>query len=64
VLKIKGRLPSFPRGLYPGEPRPLVAEKGAYENRYVSFMTTGPLFPFADYEGLDGQQIEEFYNKK
>lgn len=43
---VTGKLPSFPLGLYEGEPAELVADKSAYDVRYLSFVTVKPLPPF------------------
>jgi hypothetical protein len=64
VLRITGKLPSFPLGLYEGEPSELVANKEKYDVRYLSFTTVKPLPPFSQYEGIDGQAILDFYHKR
>ncbi len=64
VLRINGKLPSFPLGLYEGEPAELVPNKEKHDVRYLSFVTVKPLPPFSQYEGIDGQAILDFYQAR
>jgi hypothetical protein len=61
VIKIRGKLPSFPQGLYKGEAEALVPDKHAYDVRYASFSTIHALPPASQYEGIDGQAILDTY---
>lgn len=64
VIKIRGKLPSFPQGLYQGEPEPLVPNKHTYDVRYASFSTIHALPPASQYEGIDGQAILDTYTQR
>ena len=59
----RAKLPSFPLGFY-GPSSPRVSDPAAYDVRYASFLTTSLLFPNAVYEGLDGQDIRDFYTAR
>lgn len=64
VIKLRGKLPSFPQGLYEGEPAELVPNKSKYDVRYASFSTIQALPPASQYEGIDGQAILDFYHAR
>lgn len=64
VLRITGKLPSFPLGLYEGETPEYAANPSKYDVRFLSFVTVKPLPPFSQYEGIDGQAILDFYTKR
>jgi hypothetical protein len=62
VYKVRARLPPVANSLFSTAPK--VADDDDYDVRYASFSTVNPLFPWGSYEGVDAQEISEFYTSR
>jgi hypothetical protein len=59
VMRLQGRLPMIPRGLY-RDPR--VSAPESYQARYISISSIDMLYPSPTYEEYKDHDIEDFYS--
>ncbi|GAB5030631.1 Hypothetical protein NocV09_00302970 [Nannochloropsis oceanica] len=63
VIRMQGKLPRVPQGLYSGERLPRVAQSELYDARYISISTIDMLFPSPTYQEVEDHDIERFYSE-
>lgn len=63
VIRMQGKLPRVPQGLYSDEGWPRVAQPEFYHARYVSISTIDMLYPSPTYQEVEDHDIERFYSQ-